>query len=65
MDARTEREAQITGGDLQQAHRVSAATPHPQATTEGVGVVIANVLHAILDELERMNLTLEDLARKK
>jgi hypothetical protein len=41
---------------------------HPQVTPEnvpGVGVVIANVLHAILDELERMNLILERLADKQ
>jgi hypothetical protein len=64
MDTITERQAQITAGELQASHRVSAAIPHPQATPEIVGLALAGILHDILDQLERMNLTLERLADK-
>jgi hypothetical protein len=64
MDARQEREAQLSAGDLQASHRVSAATPHPATTMEDIGIAIATVLHSILDELERLNVTLERLADK-
>jgi hypothetical protein len=61
MDVRAEREAQITAGDLQASHRVSAASPNPPATMEDIGTALVTALNDILDEMERMHVTLGQL----
>jgi hypothetical protein len=65
MDARAEREAQITAGELQASHRVSAATPNRLGSVEEIGTAIGTVLSEILVEMRRLNVTLERLADKE
>jgi hypothetical protein len=64
MDAIQEREAQITAGELQASHRVSAATPYPEPTPAEIAQDTKVILHAILAELISLCRIIERLVQK-